>query len=195
MTSHTPLPGETPYSRNELREGLKLHPTAAKILLDQGTLAVQDLLDAKKQFEAKAFALLAGNVAFAGALLGVVMRSEPTEVAKVILFLAGVSFALAAIAAAVALFDVRYGAAGVDPRGWLTSRALTDVPEDVVTGDEHKAARLCALLAHDLGKHVEACQKANSQKAMQLSAALTFTLVGIVVAIFLGGGAQVFLKA
>jgi hypothetical protein len=169
MTS-PPTPSESPgaLSRDQISAGGPYDPAVSRVLLEQGVLAVNDMLDAKKQFEVKAIALLAVYVPATAATLGAPIAMS-LDYAP-LWFLSGVLFAIASLSCIRVLGREQYGSAGIDPRPWMTMHWLK-----VDANDPEKAARLHALLAHDVGQQFEISEKRNNRKAHYIEYAIRFS--------------------
>lgn len=182
MQTSGPSDPSEPWSRDALADGGPYNALVVRSLLDQGVLALQDLLDTKKQFESKAIALLAVFVPAAAATIGSLILSKDILRFEYVWGLAGILFVFASIFLVFALREMDYGAPGIEPRDWLCERWLKPSQEHGITfGDAEKASRLHAMLAHDLGKQIEQTTKSNEHKVQQISAAIYFGAVAAVV--------------
>lgn len=162
----------TALTREDIADGGPFDPVVARTLLDLGLLAVEDLLDAKKQFEVKAIALQAAFIPGAVAALGAPIVAK-LDYGAVWLF-SGLLFTFATVGCVFTLRGRKYGAAGIDPRPWLNERWLSR--QHSAAPDGEKAARLHAMLAYDIGSQVELSERANSDKANLIR---NSTMVGI----------------
>lgn len=179
-------------SREEIATATGHHEGVARILLDQGNIAVQDLLDTKKQYESKAVALLTAFIQISIAEIGATFIAQDQIAYEYAFIGSGVLFAFAAFACAWSLREMRYGSPGVDPRRWLRPRHLFDDPGGgEPKGSMHKAARLMATIAHDLGGQLDYCAKSNKRKEQLVSAAIFLGVGGLVVTL-VAGFAEVF---
>lgn len=174
-----------PLSRDELADGAPYNGTVARTLLDQGILALNDLLDSKKQFEVKAIALLAAMAPAAAATIGGPVIGQDVLKFELIWLLSGALFVVAAVACVFSLREMQYGAPGLeDPRDWLCDRWLRPSEEGVEKfGDAEKAARLHAMLAHDIGAQIRRTIDANKDKIEKISAAIYFGMFGAAAAL------------
>jgi|JI10StandDraft_1071094.scaffolds.fasta_scaffold57403_3 hypothetical protein len=180
--------------REQLRTLGPYSRPVAEMLLDQGTIAIQDLLDTKKQYETKAIALLTAFTQIALAEIGATFIAQELIYWDSIFIMSGVLFSFAAFACAWSLREMRYGSPGIDPREWLMPRHLiANTTGDATTGDEAKTARLAAILAHDAGLQLAACRKANAIKMNLVSAAIFLGLGALAVAL-LGSAGEIWFK-
>lgn len=180
-------------NRDQLRTLGPYNPAVARMLLDQGTLAIQDLLDTKKQYETKAIALLTAFTQIALAEIGATFIAQDLIYWDPVFIMSGVLFSFAAFACAWSLREMRYGSPGLDPREWLTPRHLASDLAGADINENAQAARLAAILAHDAGLQLTACRKANNTKMNLVSAGIFLGLGGLIVAL-LGSAGEIWFK-
>jgi hypothetical protein len=140
-----------------------ISPLVSREAHDQASKRLADLLDAKKNFEQKAFVLFNAYITLALALFGagvVVVNTFGTTVPTWPFYAAGILFVGGAAILAFVLLDKDYGVLGSDPDMWL-NRGTIDGGDDVVP-------KMLAYITFHHKERITKSLKANSHKATQI---------------------------
>jgi hypothetical protein len=170
----TDLP-DPPLTRDEIYLGDPVNPGVARLVLQEASAHLADLLDVKKQFETKAAVLLAALVTIAVAIIGsAVFGSAPAGVRQW-LWVSGVGFGLASGLCMWALRDQQYGTPGVRAGYWSTAYWIRH--EDPAAAD-----RLAAIFAIDIEDQVKRTMASNKSKLAAIRWAIRLTFVSGLIA-------------
>jgi hypothetical protein len=163
----------TYLSDEDIDKAPEINGDVARLVLAEATIQLQDQLETKKAFEAKAAVLLGALVTITIAVLGAgaINKGELQHEQ----WLAGPAFFLVSGAGFIvfALFDKPYGSPGVLPHECLTEFWL--LPGKA---GERPADKLAALLAWQLQKHIVQSKKSNDRKAELIAAGIALGMIG-----------------
>jgi hypothetical protein len=114
---------EEMMSLKELRKA-KLNPLLVEIAFTESEKHLIDILECRKEFDSKAFTLLAGYMAAATTLLSLVVSNVVPCNAMVPLTISACLFCLGAVFLSISLKGFDYGFLGSDPARWLRKNVV-----------------------------------------------------------------------
>ena len=150
----------------ELRSA-NINPLVAREAHEQATKRLADVLETKKAYEQKAFALFSGFLTVTlGFIAGGVALTKDGAIGgmALALWVAGVVSGVGALFLMLALLDKAYGAVASDPKMWLL--------RDIIDGPDERLALMLAYVTYYHQERIDKSVEANAGKAIWIRRAI-----------------------
>jgi hypothetical protein len=141
-------------------EKAHVNPEVAREAFNQASKRLADILDTKKVFEQKAFALFSGYLTVSIALLGVagaIYKSHGFTRMVIAFLIAGGMLVAGAVCFVLALTDKHFGVEGSNPEVWLN--------KGTIDGGDTVLPRMLAYITYYHQHRIKESIKANNSKA------------------------------